>query len=68
MKNFQYAAARDARRITLLSDDWDAARVAGGTDLLDEMKERLVSPTASCICRARRLPTSSSRLRSKPGR
>jgi xanthine dehydrogenase YagS FAD-binding subunit len=44
MKNFQYAPARDAKQaVSLLSNDWDAARVmAGGTDLLDEMKERLV--------------------------
>jgi xanthine dehydrogenase YagS FAD-binding subunit len=44
MKNFQYAPARDARQaVSLLSTDWEQSRVmGGGTDLLDEMKERLV--------------------------
>jgi xanthine dehydrogenase YagS FAD-binding subunit len=44
MKNFQYAPARDAKQaVALLSNDWEQSRVmAGGTDLLDEMKERLV--------------------------
>jgi xanthine dehydrogenase YagS FAD-binding subunit len=44
MKNFQYAPARDAKQaVALLSTDWEQSRVmAGGTDLLDEMKERLV--------------------------
>lgn len=46
MKNFQYATPRDARQaISFLSEDWNAARVmGGGTDILDEMKERLVEP------------------------
>jgi xanthine dehydrogenase YagS FAD-binding subunit len=44
MKNFQYAPARDAKQaVALLSNDWEQSRVmGGGTDLLDEMKERLV--------------------------
>jgi len=46
MKNFEYAAARDAKQaVGFLTDDWEAGRVmAGGTDLLDEMKERLIEP------------------------
>ncbi|MDQ3812973.1 MAG: xanthine dehydrogenase family protein subunit M [Armatimonadota bacterium] len=46
MKNFQYAAAGDARQaISLLSNEWEHARVmSGGTDLLDELKERLIEP------------------------
>ena len=44
MKNFQYAPARDAKQaVALLSTDWEQSRImGGGTDLLDEMKERLV--------------------------
>jgi xanthine dehydrogenase YagS FAD-binding subunit len=46
MKNFQYTAARDVKQaVALLGDDWTGSRImAGGTDLLDEMKERLVQP------------------------
>jgi xanthine dehydrogenase YagS FAD-binding subunit len=43
MKNFEYAPARDVKQaLSLLTGDWAQARVmGGGTDLLDEMKERL---------------------------
>ncbi|MBV9866343.1 MAG: xanthine dehydrogenase family protein subunit M [Abitibacteriaceae bacterium] len=46
MKNFEYASARDTRQaVSFLGTDWNAARImGGGTDLLDEMKERLVEP------------------------
>jgi xanthine dehydrogenase YagS FAD-binding subunit len=46
MKNFQYTAARDVKQaVALLGDNWTGSRImAGGTDLLDEMKERLVQP------------------------
>jgi xanthine dehydrogenase YagS FAD-binding subunit len=47
MRNFEYTSPRDTRQaLTLLTDDWDTARLmGGGTDLLDEMKERLAQPT-----------------------
>lgn len=46
MKNFQYAAAQNPNEaLSFLGNDWESARImAGGTDLLDEMKERLVEP------------------------
>ena len=47
MKNFEYAQPRDVKAATgLLGSDWQTSRVmGGGTDLLDEMKERLVEPS-----------------------
>lgn len=47
MKNFEYAAPHDVKgAVGMLGTDWTGARLmGGGTDLLDEMKERLVQPS-----------------------
>jgi len=44
VKNFEYAAPHDAREAaSLLGSDWKTARlIGGGTDLLDQLKERTV--------------------------
>lgn len=46
MKNFEYATPHDARRaVTFLNGDWSTTQImGGGTDLMDELKERLVEP------------------------
>src|SRR6476646_3139772 len=46
MKNFEYATPRDARQaVTFLGGDWSSTQImGGGTDLMDELKERLVEP------------------------
>lgn len=46
MKQFQYASAKSAKEVvSLLSDEYDKSKViAGGMDLVSEMKEHLVEP------------------------
>ena len=46
MENFAYVNAADVEQVpSLLSDDWSETKViAGGTDLLGELKEYIETP------------------------